>query len=167
MSVRKIKNHGTWVWQARVAYQGLRKAAFRATKDEARQAESDLLRELKETAGQAEQEGQRPATLRRLLELYVEDLELRRKGPDTIGRAVSTAKAIERQAPQLLDMPLSRLGAREILQFAAARAREGKVVRERRADGTIIKRSVPAQPETINRDLRTFRAALKKALPDF
>lgn len=30
MSVRKIRNHGKWVWQARVAYQGFRKAAFPA-----------------------------------------------------------------------------------------------------------------------------------------
>jgi CO/xanthine dehydrogenase FAD-binding subunit len=51
MSVRKIKNHGNWVWQARVAYQGLRKAAFRASKEEARAAEADLLRELKERRG--------------------------------------------------------------------------------------------------------------------
>jgi hypothetical protein len=28
MSIRRIKNHGKWVWQARVAYQRLRKAAF-------------------------------------------------------------------------------------------------------------------------------------------
>lgn len=47
MSVRKIKNHGKWVWQARVAYKGLRRAAFRATRDEARDAEDDLRRELK------------------------------------------------------------------------------------------------------------------------
>jgi hypothetical protein len=36
MAIRKIKNHGKWVWQARVAYRGLRRAAFRASKDEAR-----------------------------------------------------------------------------------------------------------------------------------
>jgi hypothetical protein len=29
MSVRRIKNHGTWVWEARAAYRRLRKAAFR------------------------------------------------------------------------------------------------------------------------------------------
>jgi hypothetical protein len=40
MAIRKIKNHGKWVWQARVAYRGLRCAAFRGSKDNARQAES-------------------------------------------------------------------------------------------------------------------------------
>ena len=35
MSVKLIKNHGEWVYQARVAYQGRRKATFRATRDEA------------------------------------------------------------------------------------------------------------------------------------
>lgn len=43
MSVKRINNHGTWVWQARVAYMGRRRAAFRATKDEARTAEGELL----------------------------------------------------------------------------------------------------------------------------
>src|SRR5438876_10168753 len=96
MSVHKIKNHGKWVWQARVAYQGLRKAAFRASKDEARQAESDLLRELKEKAGQAEQEGQRPATLRQLFEFYVDDLEARGKGDDSRVWAAQPALGIVR-----------------------------------------------------------------------
>ena len=27
MAIRRIKNHGKWVWQARVAYRGLRRAA--------------------------------------------------------------------------------------------------------------------------------------------
>jgi len=63
MAIRKIKNHGKWVWQARVAYRGLRRAAFRASKDEARQAESDLLGALKAEAAQVEQHEQRPATL--------------------------------------------------------------------------------------------------------
>ena len=38
MSVRKIKNHGKLVWQARVAYKGRRRAAFRETKQAARDA---------------------------------------------------------------------------------------------------------------------------------
>jgi hypothetical protein len=71
MSVRRIKNHGTWVWQARVAYRGLRKAAFRSSKEAARDAEAELLRELKAQAGQAEQEGLRPVTVKALFEFYV------------------------------------------------------------------------------------------------
>jgi hypothetical protein len=36
MAVKKIRNHGKWVWQARVAYRGRRRAAFRASKEAAR-----------------------------------------------------------------------------------------------------------------------------------
>jgi hypothetical protein len=33
MSVRRIKNHGRWVWRARVFYRGLRRAAFRESRE--------------------------------------------------------------------------------------------------------------------------------------
>src|SRR5436309_2310265 len=117
MSVHKIKNHGKWVWQARVAYQGLRKAAFRASKDEARQAESDLRRELKEKAGQAEQEGQRPATLRQLFEFYVDDLEAGGKGDDTLVRQARTARVIEQG---VIMLPRAKAGARPVILSAEA-----------------------------------------------
>lgn len=64
MAVRRIRNHGKWVWQARVAYRGLRRAAFRTTKDEARDAERKLLRALKSIARQEEREASAPAALR-------------------------------------------------------------------------------------------------------
>jgi len=83
MAVKRIKNHGKWVWQARVAYRGLRRAAFRAIKDEARQGEAELLQALKGEAAQSQEQGQRPATLRQLFEFYAHDLEVRGKGPDT------------------------------------------------------------------------------------
>ena len=149
MAIRKIKNHGKWVWQARVAYQGLRKAAFRATKAEAKDAESELRQELKTLAGQAEQEGQRPATMKALLEFYALDLEARGKGPDTIGRAKQTTTALEALLPIFLTTPVSRVRDRDFYEFRQARERHG------------------AKPSTINRDLRTLRAALKTARPDF
>src|SRR5258708_7020573 len=105
MSVRKIKNHGTWVWQARVAYKGLRRAAFRPTKDEARTAEGELLAALKAEHGHAEQVAAAPATLKQLFEYYVADLEARGKGQDSIGRATETAHVVERLMPELLDRP--------------------------------------------------------------
>jgi integrase len=166
MSVRRIKNHGKWIWQARVALRGRRRAAFRASKDEARQAEADLLRELRAESVEAELTGQRPATLRQLLECYVADLEKRGKGADTIGRAVSTAKALERVTPEALDRPVSAIGDAEIFAFRNARAREGKVVSERVA-GEKRERHVPSKPSTVNRDLRTLRAALKRARPEY
>ena len=51
MSLRSIKVNGRKVRQARVAVLGYRKSTIRPTKDEARQAEADLLRELREKAG--------------------------------------------------------------------------------------------------------------------
>jgi len=166
MSVRRIKNHGKWVWQARVAYRGRRRAAFRASKDEARQAEADLLRELRAEAAQAEVAEQQPGTLRQLLEFYVDDLEQRGKGVDTIGRAISTAKALERVTPDLLDMPVSAVGDAEIFAFRNGRAREGSVITQRVA-GEEQQRRVPRKPSIINRDLRTLRAALKRARPEY
>jgi integrase len=149
MAIRKIKNHGKWVWQARVAYHGLRRAAFRASKDEARQAEADLLVALKAEAAQEEQQGQRPATMKALLDFYALDLEARGKGPDTIGRAKQTTTALEALLPTLLTTPVSRVRDRDLYEFRQARERQG------------------AKPSTINRDLRTLRAALKAARPDF
>lgn len=114
------------MYQARVAYRGLRKAAFRPTREAARDAESELLRDLKEKAGQAEQEAQRPATLRQLFDFYLSDLEARGKGDDTVGRAEETRAVIERLMPEPLDTPVSRIGETEIFAFrqhASARAR--------------------------------------------
>ena len=66
MAVKKIKVNGRRVWQARVAYRGLRKSTIRQTKDKARSAEAELLQELKAKVGQAEQQAEAPATMRRL-----------------------------------------------------------------------------------------------------
>jgi integrase len=84
-----------------------------------------------------------------LCEYYVLDLERRGKGPESITRAVTTAKAIEAVAPALLTMPISRVVSRDIFDFRQARLRGG------------------SKPGTINRDLRTLRAMLKQARPDF
>jgi hypothetical protein len=100
MAVRRIKNHGKWVWQARVAYHGLRRAAFRASKDEARQAEADLLGALKAEAAQADQQEQRPATLRQLLEFYALDMRARGKG-EAASAAWSTPVAPSRPSSRI------------------------------------------------------------------
>ena len=99
MSVHRVCNHGKWVYQARVAYRGLRRAAFRTTKDDARTAEGELLQALKTEHAQAEQEGSRLATtLRQLFEFYVHDPEDRGKGSDTFVRARATEHVLERLA---------------------------------------------------------------------
>src|SRR5438309_6489421 len=57
MSVRQVKVHGRKVWQARVAYHGLRKSAVRDSKSAARDAEAELRRELQGQHARAEQGG--------------------------------------------------------------------------------------------------------------
>ena len=166
MSVKRIKNHGTWVWQARVAYKGLRRAAFRPTKEEARDAEADLLRALKAEHGQAEQAAAAPATLRQLLTLYADDMRARGKGEESVDRVEYTARNIEAVTPELLERPVGGIGDAEIFAFRNARARSGVVVYDL-VDGVKVPRRVPARPSTINRDLRTLRAALKRARPDY
>lgn len=51
MAVRRIKNHGKWVWRARVAYGGRRRAAFVQTREQARDEEARLRRELEGLSG--------------------------------------------------------------------------------------------------------------------
>ena len=102
MAVRKVRNHGKWVWMARVAYQGRRRAAFKATKDAARDAEAELRQALKTALAEEATAGARPATLRQLLEFYVADPTARGKGRDTVGRAEETPPAPAAIAPQHL-----------------------------------------------------------------
>ena len=185
MSVRRIKNHGTWVWQARVAYRGLRKAAFRPSKETARDAEAELLGELKAKSAATDQVDQAPATLRQLLEHYIERLEDRGKGSDTVVRAVGTAHVLERLLPELLDRPVSRIGDTELFAFRRVRLEQsvtalrleaeaqalraaGKVAKaEAREKAAEAAQRAGTKPSTINRDLRTLRAALKLARPDY
>jgi len=185
MAVKKIRVNGRWVWQARVAYKGLRTSTIRGTKDEARTAEAELLQGLKAKIGQATQRAEAPATLRSLFEAYAENLEARGKSADTIGRAVETARAFERLMPDLIDRPVDKIREGDIFAYRKARSEtslSAVALRERsevlRRDGKITKADVFARkaldrqgkgtkPSTINRDLRTLRAMLKRALPDF
>jgi integrase len=150
MAIRYTTINGSQkVWMARVAYQGQRRSRVCKTRDEAKQADAELLLALKAEAGRVEAEGQQPATVKALFEMYVKDLEARGKGPDTIQRAAQTATAVERLLPALLTMPVSKVHERDVYAFRQARTRE------------------QAKPSTINRDLRTMRAMLKAARPDF
>jgi hypothetical protein len=166
MSGCRIKNHGTWVWQARVAYRGLRKAAFRPSKEQARDAEAELLGELNAKAAATDQVDQAPATLRQLFAFYTADLEARGKGSDTVARATETEHVIKRLMPELLERPVSRGGDADLFAFRQVRLREGKVSRERVGD-ELRERRAPAKPSTINRDLWTLRAMLKRPRPEY
>lgn len=66
--------------------------------------------------------------------------------------------------PELLEHQVGKLGDREIFAFRNLRAREGSLVRAVVA-GVKVERRVPSKPSTVNRDLRTLRAMLKKARP--
>ena len=70
-----IINGSQKVWMARVAYRGQRKSRVCNTKQEAKEAEAELLGELKAKAGQLEAAGAQPATMGALLDAYVLDLE--------------------------------------------------------------------------------------------
>jgi hypothetical protein len=166
MSLRRVKVNGRKVWQARVAYHGLRRSTIRESKEEARQAEADLLNALRKQSAEAERVSQLPATLKDVFEFYAEDMAARGKGDESVGRVAYTALAVERLAPELLTKPVSAVVDADLFAFRNARAREGKTIVEM-VGGERRERRVPAKPSTINRDLRTLRAALKKARPDY
>ena len=149
MSVKLVTINGmTKVWMARIAYRGVRKSRVCPTKEAARQVERELSAECRKDAERADREGAAPATVKQLCEWYVLDLQRRGKGADTIGCAVTTAKAIEATTPALLARPISRVTAADVYAFQQARVVAGK------------------QASTINRDLRTLRAMLKQARPE-
>ena len=150
MSVKRVTINGTQkVWMARISYHGVRRSRVCVSKEAARQAERELSAECRQQAEQVERTGAAPATVKHLCEYYVLDLERRGKSPDSIARAVTTAKAIEAVAPGLLAMPVTGVTARDLYDFRQARLRGG------------------AKPSTLNRDLRSMRAMLKQARPDF
>jgi integrase len=149
MSVQRIRNHGACVWRARVAIGGLRKAAVRPTKAAALDAEAELRRELQQVA----KRGRPRAGLLRLsrlrLHFYEADMRARGKGEESVARVDYTRRVIETHTPALLEVAVGRITDGDLFAFRAARSRAG------------------AKPGTINRDLRTLRAALKKARPDY
>ena len=130
MSVRQVKVHGRKVWQARVAFQGLRSSRVCGSRDAANFAQAELLQELKRRAGQAEQAGLAPATLRQLFDAYAQDLEARGKGEDTIAaRAVQTCAVLEALLPELLAKPLSRITPRPTFSPSGAPGRSAPASR--------------------------------------
>jgi integrase len=148
MAVRRGKSHGKWVWQARVSYRGRRKSVYCASHAEARTAERRLLDQFEAEATREAEAAAAPATLRMLFAGYLANLANRGKGPDTVGRARTTATAVTRLMPGLLDQPVSALTDADLYAFTRARA-------------------VQATPGTINRDLRSLRAMLKWARPEY
>jgi integrase len=168
MSVRQVKVHGRKVWQARVAFQSLRSSRVCPSREAAKLAQAELLQELKRRAGQAEQAGLAPATLRQLFVAYEEDLRARGKGEETIARAAQTATVLEALLPELLAKPVSRITEADIFAFRRARAeRPCFTPRPKDPERKPVRPPAPARPATINRDLRTLRAMLKRVRSEF
>jgi integrase len=149
MAIYQKKINGRKVWWVRVNHKGLNASRVCETKEAAKLAEAALLQRLTQRAGEAEQHGQTPATVKALFEAYVADLEARGKGSDTIGRAAQTALAVERACPELLAKGIGKVTQGDLFAFRQARLRSG------------------TKASTINRDLRTIRAMLKRARPEF
>jgi integrase len=141
--------HGQERWQARISVDGVRRSRVCSSYREAKNVERELATVCQEQAEQGELAGKAPATTQQLLDYYVLDLERRGKAPDTLVRAKTTARAIETMTPDLWTLPISKVTSLDVYDFRQARLRD------------------QAKPSTINRDLRTLRAALKQARPDF
>jgi integrase len=145
-------------WIAQVTYHGRRDSRACETKKDAREAEAEILTALKAQT-QAEREAeQQPATPRLLCDAYAADLEARGKARDSIARAEDTKKRLEECfGKKWMDEPL-RLTEADLWTFRKARL----AVRAPEANGT-----GGVAESTVNRDLRTLRAMLKKARPEF
>ncbi len=166
MAIRQVKVRGKKRWQARVAYQGKRLSRLCESKDAAKAAEAELLQELRATAEQEAQDNTAPATLALLCEAYILDLETRGKSEETISTAKNTKARLADFFASRMDEPLG-LTAADLYAFRAARMRQWAKRGKKAKDGTQPRLSGGVKPSTINRDLRTIRAMLKKALPTF
>ena len=108
----------------------------------------------------------RPGDGEGLFEAYVADLEARGKSAETVGRAAQTALAVQPVLPELLDKPVGAVTDADIFAFRAAMLPGGEAdPRDRGREARQAPRA--AKPATINRDLRTIRAMLKQARPDY
>lgn len=85
MSVRRIKNHGKWVWRARVAFQGLRHAPFRPSREEARQTRGRAAPRPEGAGGQADCHRRRCTSSLSTMTL---DMHARAKGEESVGRVI-------------------------------------------------------------------------------
>ncbi len=167
MAIKQVKVRGKKRWQARVAYQGERLSRLCESKDAAKAAEAELLQGLRAAAEQTAQDEAAPATLALLCETYVLDLEARGKAPDSIDRAKDTAKRLARCFGTRMHEPIGTFTEADVYAFRAARMRQWAKRGKTAKDGTQPTLAGGVKASTINRDMRTIRAMLKRVLPDF
>ena len=149
MCVRRVKVNKKWVFQAAWPGRARGRAPSEPTRDAAKIAEGELLAALRAQHAEQDAAGNRPATVRQMLEAYAASLQERRKSPDTVARAITTALAIEKLVPALLETPVADVDDQDLYTFKNARL------------------TAKAKVGTVNRDLRSIRAALKRARPGY
>lgn len=168
MAIYRKRINGRKVWWVRVNYRRLNASRVCDSQEAAKDAEAELRAALRRKAEQVEQTGMQPATLKALFEAYVEDLAHRGKSGEVIARAAQTATVVEALMPELLAKPVGRLTEADVFAFRRIRAeRPCFTPRPKDPERTPARPPAPARPSTINRDLRTLRAMLKRARPDF
>ncbi len=164
--VRRIKVNGRWRWQARIAVGERRLSRLCDSEDEAKAAKAELRLQLNQEAEHETEESAAPATLALLCDAYLLDLEARGKPEDTIGTARNTVGRLKDVFGPRMQEPL-RLTEADLYAFRAARLRQWAKRGKKAKDGTTPTLAGGAKASTINRDLRTIRAMLKRALPEF
>jgi integrase len=169
MAIYRKKINGRKVWWVRVNYRRLNASRVCDSQEAAKDAEAELRATLRRKAEQTEHAGMQPATLKALFEAYVEDLVNRGKGDETVTRAAQTATVVEALMPELLAKPVGRITEADVFAFRRIRAERPCFAPRPKDDPERqpARPPAPARPSTINRDLRTLRAMLKRARPDF
>ena len=168
MAIYRRKINGRKVWWVRINYRGLNTSRVCESKETAKDAETELRGKLQGEVAHTEQAGLQPATLKALFETYVEGLESRGKSEETVARAAQTATVVEALMPELLAKPVGRITEADLFAFRRARAeRPCFTPRPKDPEKKPARPPAPAKPSTINRDLTTLRAMLKRARPTF
>jgi len=166
MAIKCVRNHGKKVWLTRIAFHGKRRARLWENREEAKAAEVELLQELTQEADQEKEEAALPVTLALLCDAYVLDLEARGKAPDSIVRAKDTTKRLADFFGPRMEKPFS-MTEEELYVYRAWRMRQWAKRGKKANDGTRALLPGTAKASTVNRDLRTVRAMLKRAMPGF
>jgi integrase len=168
LAIYRKRINGRRVWWVRVNYRRLNASRVCVSREAAKDAEAELRDALRKKVEQTEQTGRQPATLKALFEAYVEDLMARGKGDETIRRAAQTARVVEALMPELLAKPVGRITEADLFAFRRLRAeRPSLAPRSKDPAKKPMRPPAAAKASTINRDLRTVRAMLKRARPDF
>src|SRR5262252_9702968 len=109
MPIYHKKVNGRKVWLVRVKHRALTASRVCETKAEARQAEAELILNLKRKIAELEQHGHVPATMKDLFEVYAADMRGRGKGGDSVARVEYTTRTVEALVPEFLAKPVGEL----------------------------------------------------------